>query len=97
MAVKKYQVDDKTIKEVLKTCNDSMAKIDKLIGKNGDGANGEKTLIGAIERMNELCWSDGKEATEWYQNNQKCLDKINKQMKSISECCETLDLIENIN
>lgn len=97
MAVKKYQVDDKTTKEVLKECNECMNKIDQCIGNNGDGVNNEKTLIGVVERMNEKCWSDGKAATEWYQDFQKNLDKINKQMKNINESFETLALIENIN
>lgn len=95
--VKKYQVDEKTIRDTLKTCNDCMNNINKLIGKNGDGAGGAKTLIGAIERMNENCWSDGKAATTWYQNNQKYLSKVNAQMKAMDESFRTLDLIENIN
>ena len=97
MAVKKYQIKDALLQRTLKECNSYMNTINNSIGKYGDGSNNEKTLIGCIEKMNETCWSDGKQATAWYQSNQKYLDKINSQMKSIDEDFKTLDLMGNIN
>ena len=72
-------------------------ELNDTIGKYGDGASGAKTLIGAIERMNEKCWSDGEYATAWYNDNQNDLNDVHSKLKSINESLETLDLIENIN
>ena len=97
MAVKKYQIKDALLQRTLKECSVYMNSINDTIGKYGDGLNNEKTLIGYIERMNEVCWSDGKQAASWYQSNQKYLDKIGSQMKAIDEDFKTLDLMGNIN
>lgn len=97
MAVKKYQVRDALMKKTLKDCDTYMTNINKTIGKYGDGANGAKTLIGAIERLNDKCWSDGKQATAWYKDNQNDLNDVNRKLKTINEYLQTLDLIENIN
>ena len=97
MAVKKYQIKDALLQRTLKECNTYMTNINDAIGKYGDGAGNEKNLIGYIERMNDACWSDGKQAAAWYQSNQKYLDKISSQMKAIDEDFKTLDLMGNIN
>lgn len=97
MAVKKYQIKDALLQRTLKECKTYVANINDVIGKYGDGATNEKTLIGYVERMNENCWSDGKQATAWYQSNQNYLNKINSQMKTIDDDLKTLDLMGNIN
>ncbi len=94
---KSYQVNGALIKKTLKNCDAYMTTINDTIGKYGDGASGAKTLIGAIERMNEKCWSDGKYATTWYNDNQNDLNDVHGKLKAINESLETLDLIENIN
>ncbi len=97
MAIKKYQIKDALLQRTLKECSLYVNNIDSAIGKYGDGANNEKSLIGYVEKMNEVCWSDGKQATSWYQSNQNYLNKINAQMKEIDEDLKTLDLMGNIN
>lgn len=94
---KSYQVNDALVKKTLKSCDTYMTTVNQTIGKYGDGASGAKTLIGAIERMNANCWSDGKYATAWYNDSQKDLDDVHRKLKAINESLETLDLIENIN
>ena len=97
MAVKKYQIKDSLLQKTLKECNLWVENINNTIGKYGDGASGEKTLIGYVEKMNEVCWSDGRAASSWYQANQNNLNKVNSQMKSIDDDLKTLDLMGNIN
>lgn len=94
---KSYQVNGSLVKKTLKSCDTYMTAINETIGKYGDGASGAKTLIGAIERMNEKCWSDGKYASAWYKDNQADLNDVHAKLKSINESLQTLDLIENIN
>ena len=90
---KRWSIDDKFVGKELKKCDAAMKEIKRLIGKGGDFTNGAKTLIAAVEYLNNEA-TDTQQLMDAYNkfNNETLVD-LRKQLNGMDSQLQHLDRI----
>lgn len=85
-------INEKFANAKLKKIDALMDELRSLVGKQGDGANGgSKTLIGAVEGMNNEAY-DGKQLTDAYNKfNNSTLETFKNQVRSLDAEFNVID------
>lgn len=90
----KMTFNEKAMATLLKNISDDMNNIKKNLGKKGDGAANAQTLIGAIERLNDVCY-DGKTLCDVYDTFNDSLGVIRTRFNKINSTMNAFDTFNN--
>ncbi len=74
------EIDEAKAKKILKKIDKEMDNLRALVGKKGDGKTNRKTLIGAVEYMNDQAYGGQKLNKAYNEFNSKTLPTFKNQV-----------------